>query len=59
MFIKKVREKLFFLLPFMLGKSKAKENISSWQSHKRVSELFGQIVGFRYEFLKGILMSEF
>ena len=56
MFIKKVREKLFFLLPFMLGKSKAKENISSWQSHKRVSELFGQIVGFRYEFLKGILI---
>lgn len=34
----------------MSGKSEGKENISSWQSHKRVRKLFGQIVGFRYEF---------
>ena len=50
MFSKKFGKNYFFLIPFMLGKSKAKENISSWQSHKRVRELFCQIVGFRYEF---------
>lgn len=51
MFSKKFGKNYFFLLPFYIsGKSKAKENISSWQSHKRVRELFGQIVGFRYEF---------
>ena len=50
MFSKTFWKNHFFKLPFMSGKSKGKENISSWQSHKRVRKLFGQIVGFRYEF---------
>ena len=56
MFSEKLGKNSFFLLPFMSGKSKAKENISSWQSHKRVRELFGQIVGFPYKLFKGILI---